>query len=373
MCHSGPGSESANPNRAPVASNLNASTAAGVPVTVALKATDADGNALTLRIVSQPANGTVGLSGTTATYYPYAGFAGPDTFTYAAWDGSVDSNLATVTVQVGSGGGTSPCSLTTTASAPSTALAGSAVSFSASATPSNCTGSVAYDWNFGDGSAHAATQTASHVYATAGSFTWTLTASIGGVTSTKSGTIAVSSSSTSGCSLTTAATVPGTGTAGVAVSFTTSATPTNCTGSVAYDWNFGDGTTHGTSATVSHVYASAGTYNWTMRATISGVTSSKTGSIVIASQSLGPSISSVRALYDPFRIQINGANYQTGVKVYIGGSPTAWPYVQRVSSSQLILSGSGLSYRFPVGTRVQIKVVNPDGSYATTTFTRTSN
>ena len=100
-CHNGPSSESANPNRtAGGVRTSSASTSAGAPVAVTLVATDPDGNALTLRIVSQPGHGTVGLSGTTATYFPYAGFTGTDTFTYAAWDGSIDSNLATVTVTV---------------------------------------------------------------------------------------------------------------------------------------------------------------------------------------------------------------------------------------------------------------------------------
>jgi len=105
-CHNGPSSSEPNPNRAAVVQNLSASTPAGTPVVVALQATDPDGNALTLRIVSQPANGTVGLAGTTATYTPFAGFSGADPFTYAAWDGSTDSNLGTVTVQVAAGSAT---------------------------------------------------------------------------------------------------------------------------------------------------------------------------------------------------------------------------------------------------------------------------
>ncbi len=99
-CHRGPNSDDANPNHAAVVANASASTATGVAVRVGLRATDADGNALTLRVVSQPAHGTAGLSGTIATYYPEPGFAGTDTFTFAAWDGSTDSNLGTVTVSV---------------------------------------------------------------------------------------------------------------------------------------------------------------------------------------------------------------------------------------------------------------------------------
>jgi len=101
-CHNGPSSESANRNRAPAVQSLSATTPAGAPVPIALQATDPDGNTLTVRIVSQATNATVGLVGTVATYYPMAGFSGTDTFTYAASDGMTDSNLGTVTVSVGS-------------------------------------------------------------------------------------------------------------------------------------------------------------------------------------------------------------------------------------------------------------------------------
>ena len=100
-CHNGPGSENQNANRAPVARSLSMTTSAGVPGRLPLEATDADGNALVFRIVSQPANGTVGLTGGIATYYPFDQFTGTDRYTYAVWDGSTDSNLATVTVTVG--------------------------------------------------------------------------------------------------------------------------------------------------------------------------------------------------------------------------------------------------------------------------------
>jgi hypothetical protein len=109
-CHNGPDGEGAARNQAPQVSNATASTNAETSVPVALNAFDADGNALELRVVSQPAHGTAGLSGRTATYIPEAGFTGTDAFTFAAWDGSIDSNLGTVTVTVkgGNGGGPTP-------------------------------------------------------------------------------------------------------------------------------------------------------------------------------------------------------------------------------------------------------------------------
>ncbi len=92
-CHEGPSDDDRNDNRAPVAHDVAASTDQDVAVEIALSATDADSDSLSLRIVSQPTNGTVGLSGSVATYYPFPGFSGSDSFTFAAWDGSTNSNL----------------------------------------------------------------------------------------------------------------------------------------------------------------------------------------------------------------------------------------------------------------------------------------
>jgi hypothetical protein len=54
-----------------------------------------------LRVVSQPANGSVAVSNNTLlVYFPAQGFAGTDVFTFAANDGWRDSSLATGTVVV---------------------------------------------------------------------------------------------------------------------------------------------------------------------------------------------------------------------------------------------------------------------------------
>ncbi|HEY6940811.1 Ig-like domain-containing protein [Dokdonella sp.] len=98
-CHDGATNEAPNPNHPAVVEDV-AAISTGVPTTIALVAHDADGDALALRVVAQPARATVSISGTTATFRPLAGSAGTDTFTYAAWDGDTDSNLGTVVVQV---------------------------------------------------------------------------------------------------------------------------------------------------------------------------------------------------------------------------------------------------------------------------------
>jgi hypothetical protein len=102
-CHQGPSNESANPNRPAQVSNVSTNTPINQALSIMLPATHAHGTTLTLRIVSQPAHGSVGLNNGVATYFPEPGFEGVDSFTFAAWDGSADSNLGTVTVSVGRG------------------------------------------------------------------------------------------------------------------------------------------------------------------------------------------------------------------------------------------------------------------------------
>ncbi len=98
-CHDGPGDHNhdlATTHPAPTVSAASASTSSGIPA--GLNPTVSAG---TLRIISQPANGTVAVSNNTQLiYFPEPGFAGTNTFTYAANDGWRDSLLATGTVVV---------------------------------------------------------------------------------------------------------------------------------------------------------------------------------------------------------------------------------------------------------------------------------
>ncbi len=124
-CHQGPDESRRATNRAPHVDSLTASTAEGTPISFPLAATDADGNAVSFRIVKQPVRGTVGLDQSIATYYPEEGFVGEDRFTYAAWDGSIDSNLGAVDVSVAAGPCDAPFALTSIT--PPTARAGTFV------------------------------------------------------------------------------------------------------------------------------------------------------------------------------------------------------------------------------------------------------
>src|SRR6185436_19123093 len=62
---------------------------------------DAEGDALTAALVQSPAHGTLALNADGSFLYtPAAGYFGQDKFTYRAFDGSLSSSVATVTLTV---------------------------------------------------------------------------------------------------------------------------------------------------------------------------------------------------------------------------------------------------------------------------------
>jgi PKD repeat protein len=274
-CHNGPGSESTTANPPATVANASAATTGGVPVTIPLSATDPHGNQLTLRVVSQPANGTAGLTGTQATYYPDSTFSGTDTFTFAAWNGSTDSNLGTVTVAVGGG---ATCVVTAQATVPSNATVGQALAFQGSAASQGCSGTPAYAWTFGDGSS-SSQQNPTHAYAAANTYPWRLTATVGGSSNSVTGTIAVANAPA--CSLFIAGTVPTSAYVGQSVSFPLTVKASGCSGSISYRWNFGDGSDGSTKAQPTHTYRSSGTYSWQLRASIGSTSANATGKITV--------------------------------------------------------------------------------------------
>ena len=88
-------------NNAPVASNGPANVDEDDSVQITLVASDADNNALTYSIVSNPAHGTLGaVVGNKVTYTPAANYNGSDSFTFKANDGKADSNVATVSITI---------------------------------------------------------------------------------------------------------------------------------------------------------------------------------------------------------------------------------------------------------------------------------
>jgi VCBS repeat-containing protein len=93
-------------NDAPTAADDTYSTAEDTARTVAAPGvlgndSDPDGDTLTAVLGSGPSHGTLTLDADGSfTYTPAANFSGSDSFTYRASDGTLDSNLATVTITV---------------------------------------------------------------------------------------------------------------------------------------------------------------------------------------------------------------------------------------------------------------------------------
>jgi len=166
-CHNGPTQSSANTNANPTANSLSTNTINNQALTFALPV---NGSNATARIISQPPHGSVGLSNNVATYFPEAGFIGTDTFTFAAWNGSKNSTLATGTVALVQG----PFGLTAKTLVPPGYPAMWAAPFTVLPSLSNIVGTVIFDWDFGDGSMHNTNQYATHAYAAEGNYAWSV-------------------------------------------------------------------------------------------------------------------------------------------------------------------------------------------------------
>ncbi len=184
-CHNGTSEGSATPWSASIIANVTTNTVSGAPVFVKLSV--ADGNnpnqltnrAFLVRAISQPANGTVGITNWNTTnwaaiYFPDPGFVGTNTFTFAAWNTYVDSALYTGTIAVEQG----PFSINAKALVPPSYPANWAAPFTVVATPSNIVGAVTFDWTFGDGSARSTNQYPTHSYANPGSYNWSVVSKV---------------------------------------------------------------------------------------------------------------------------------------------------------------------------------------------------
>ncbi len=84
----------------PVAFDQAITTAEGVAKAVTLSANDPNGGTLTYTIVDSPLGGVLDGAVPNMTYTPNVGFTGSDSFTFWVNDGSYDSNVATVSIEV---------------------------------------------------------------------------------------------------------------------------------------------------------------------------------------------------------------------------------------------------------------------------------
>ncbi len=101
-------------NRAPTASSATITSNEDTPVIITLSASDLDSTSLSFTVVSDPSKGSLSTvspsscviqgqgssCSATATYTPAANYNGADSFTFKVNDGTVDSNIATVSITI---------------------------------------------------------------------------------------------------------------------------------------------------------------------------------------------------------------------------------------------------------------------------------
>jgi hypothetical protein len=87
-------------NHRPTAANVLARSPNGSPVTVTLTGNDLDGDPLTFHLVTQPQSGQLSGTAPSFVYTPAKGATGTDSFLYDVSDGTAESPLATVTIQI---------------------------------------------------------------------------------------------------------------------------------------------------------------------------------------------------------------------------------------------------------------------------------
>lgn len=233
--------------------------------------------------------------------------------------------------------------------------------FADAAVAAACSGAPAYAWTFGD-SGTSAIANPHHTYASPGVYTWALHVAAGSGSADASGQIAVSADT---CTLDCSAAVPATGSAGSPVSFSSTAYPGgSCQGTVAYDWDFGDGSAHSSQQSPTHTYAAANSYGWALTATVGSARCARAGTIAIGSAP-PPVIGQMKKSSPPFKIVVAGSNLQSGIRVFIDGAE--WTSVVWKSTSKIQLTGA-IKTAVPKGVTRTFRFLNPDGGEATQTW-----
>lgn len=155
---------------------------------------------------------------------------------------------------------------------------------------------------------------------------------------------------------------PSTGTAPLSVLVTT--TVTGGTAPYTYSIDFDDGTTApGASASVSHTYSTAGTYNVVATVTDSTNTSVSSTPVQVVISVTPPVITLVKKKHHtPFRLKVSGSNFQVGLNATIAGTSVTYSYK---SSAKIVLK-KHIKSLCPKGVAVPIVITNPDGGVSNT-------
>jgi len=200
---------------------------------------------------------------------------------------------------------------------------------------------ITYSWNFGDGSAPGTGATPSHTYINPGSYSGSLTVTDNhGTSSTSVGFVVTITPATP-------VAVPGgpytEHLPGVLQFNGSSSYDPDPNATITYNWDFGDGTAHGSGAQPTHTYATAGSFNGTLIVTDNhGVSSAPVGFMVTVTTSQG----------NPIAVPGGPYNVQLPAAVQFDGSGSSDPN-----------SGATLSYDWNFGDGT------PDGTGAKPTHT----
>ena len=172
---------------------------------------------------------------------------------------------------------------------PTAVTTGAAVAFNASSSSDDVGTITDYSWSFGDGT-RASGPTASHSYASPGTYTVGLTVTNdAGQSTSSSQTVSVYSAPVASFSI-----APGVGQQGAAVGFNASSSSDPGGAITAYGWSFGDGAT-ASGPTPTHAYANPGTYTVTLTVTGSlGLVTSSSHAVTINPRPLSVQLSSSR-------------------------------------------------------------------------------
>jgi hypothetical protein len=243
-------------NNSPVAISQSVTTHFNRPTPITLSGTDADNDALSFTLFTAPLHGVLTGNPPNVFYFADNGYVGGDSFSFQVSDGLAQSSPATVSITVTNAGP----SVTVTAS-PTSVVPNDPVTFNGAGLDPD--GDVlTYFWDFGDG-ANSTEQNPAHGYAQVGTYTATLTVTDpAGLSASASIIIQVSKAPI--VRLTTDE-VAGFG--GIPLLFDASYSTDPENQIASYDWDFGDGTPHGSGQIISKVYDIPGTYTVTLTVT----------------------------------------------------------------------------------------------------------
>ena len=164
-------------------------------------------------------------------------------------------------------------------SSSTTGVAPHAITFDASSSSDPDGDALTYEWSFGDGASDTGASV-SHTFASAGTYAVTLTVSDGSLTDAATETITITAANQAPTAAFTSSST--TGVSPHAITFDASSSSDPDGDALTYSWSFGDGASD-TGASVSHTFASAGTYAVTLTVSDGLLTDSQTASVLIAS------------------------------------------------------------------------------------------